>query len=375
MNCGAKQNQDQTQSEEPSVDGSDINSRENGNGMILTVFCFVCAAAYGLNAVSDLFNLLGSLLHGYLYGFHMIFTLGFVGLGIVLGIWMCLILMCIALKRTPENTDGLLLCAGLAGILLAFVRFLQAAVNTLFYFNGFTTYFSTFFSTVIGIAVTVGGIYLILQFLLGANPIVGKSTKQLQTDLQFTLSNLGKMTSEIGKQAAQLTRNTDDIQPQKNQAGWNTENSQGITPGSQVPYPSVNMAPFRLKTDRSLLTYILFNILTCGIYHWYFLYTLVRDINIACNGDGRNTEGLLKLILFSCLTCGIYGWFWNYKLGNRIAANAPRYGMSFQENGTTILLWQLFGALLCGIGPLVAMHIIMKNTNMLCGAYNHQHNM
>lgn len=134
-------------------------------------------------------------------------------------------------------------------------------------------------------------------------------------------------------------------------------------------------APFRLKTNRSLLVYILFNIVTRGIYGLYFTYALARDINVACSGDGRNTAGLVKLILLSFVTCGIYNWIWYYSLGNRIATNAPRYGMNFQEDGTIILLWRVFGILLCGIGPFIAIHIIIKNVNMLCGAYNHQHSI
>ena len=35
-----------------------------------------------------------------------------------------------------------------------------------------------------------------------------------------------------------------------------------------------------------------------------------------------------------------------------------------------MLLWYLVGALLCGIGPWVAMHILIKNTNALAAAYN-----
>ena len=94
---------------------------------------------------------------------------------------------------------------------------------------------------------------------------------------------------------------------------------------------------------------------------------------MACDGDGRNTAGLLKFILLSFITCGFYSLYWYYALGNRLAANAPRYGLAFQENGTTVLLWQFIGVRLCGIGPFVAMHIIIKNTNSLCGAYNYQH--
>ena len=125
-----------------------------------------------------------------------------------------------------------------------------------------------------------------------------------------------------------------------------------------------------LKTDRSLLVYILLSIVTCGIYGWYFIYKLAKDVNTCCDGDGENTAGLLMLILLSIVTCGIYSYIWFYKLGDRLNKNAYRYGMMFTENGTTVLMWQLFGVLLCGIGPFIAMNIIIKNTNALCAAYN-----
>ena len=141
---------------------------------------------------------------------------------------------------------------------------------------------------------------------------------------------------------------------------------------------SGNPAPYageKLKTDRSLLVYIILSIITCGIYGYYFVYKMARDVNIACEGDGESTAGLLQFIVLSFVTCGIYAWIWYYKLGNRLAENAPRYGMNFQENGTTVLMWQLFGAILCGIGPFIAMNILIKNSNKICNAYNQAHNL
>ncbi len=130
-----------------------------------------------------------------------------------------------------------------------------------------------------------------------------------------------------------------------------------------------------LKTDRSLLIYILLSFVTCGIYGWYFIYRLAQDVNIACEGDGEETPGLAAFILLSLITCGIYSWYWYYKLGNRLCANAPRYNMVFQENGTTVLLWCLFGMFICGIGPYIAMYILIKNTNLICDAYNRGHGL
>jgi len=131
----------------------------------------------------------------------------------------------------------------------------------------------------------------------------------------------------------------------------------------------------RLKDDRGLVSYILLSIVTCGIYGYYFLYQMAHDVNIACDGDGENTAGLVQFIVLSIVTCGIYSFFWQYQLGNRLANNASRYGMSFQENGTTVLMWDLFGAILCGIGPYVAMNILIKNSNSICAAYNQQNGL
>lgn len=127
-----------------------------------------------------------------------------------------------------------------------------------------------------------------------------------------------------------------------------------------------------IDTNRGLGKYILLSILTCGIYSYYFLYKIAQDMNVMCSGDGKETAGLIKFILLSVVTCGIYSWVWYYNLGNRLASNAQRYGLQFQENGTTILMWQIFGVILCGIGPFIAMNIMIKNTNALAIAYNAQ---
>lgn len=128
-----------------------------------------------------------------------------------------------------------------------------------------------------------------------------------------------------------------------------------------------------LETNRSLLTYILLNIITCNIYSWFFIYSLARDVNTACYGDGQETSGLMKYILLNIITCGFYSYYWNYCIANRLQENASRYGMNFSENGTTVLMWDIFGILICGLGPYIAMHILINNTNRICDAYNRAH--
>lgn len=150
-------------------------------------------------------------------------------------------------------------------------------------------------------------------------------------------------------------------QPQQQYAG-----QQQYAP-QPAPAP-MGYAP--IKTDRGVIGWLLLSIVTCGIYSYYFLYCLARDINVMCQDDGDSTPGLAAFILLSFVTCGFYGLYWYYKIGNRLQANAPRYGLMFQENGTTVLMWQIVGALLCGLGPIFAMNIIIKNTNAMATAYN-----
>lgn len=125
-----------------------------------------------------------------------------------------------------------------------------------------------------------------------------------------------------------------------------------------------------IRENRALWKYIVFGILTFGIYDFYFIYKMAQDVNVMCADDGKKTSGLIVFILLCYLTCGLYALIWYYSLANRLAKNAPRYGLYFQENGTTVLMWHIFGMLLCGIGAFVAMHILIKNTNEMARAYN-----
>ncbi len=158
-----------------------------------------------------------------------------------------------------------------------------------------------------------------------------------------------------------------------NAGGYN--GGSGFNNGGYNGGSGFNNGGVRLKDDRGLAVYIILSILTCGIYGYYFIYSIAADVNTACDGDGETTGGLAMYIILSILTCGFYSLWWEYKLGDRLAANAPRYGLSFRENGTTILLWHIVGIVLCGIGPFIAMYMLIKNTNQICAAYNAQHGL
>ena len=133
---------------------------------------------------------------------------------------------------------------------------------------------------------------------------------------------------------------------------------------------TAQMPAMPLKTDRSLLIYVLLSIVTCGIYGWIFIYQLIQDVNIACDGDGDETPGFLMFFLLTFVTCGVYGYVWYYKLGNRLQNNCARYGQPTNDGGTAVLLWMVFGVLLCGVGAFIGWNILITNTNTVCQGYN-----
>lgn len=396
--CGARQSQPQSDpvSEQKPFSGTPPTGA-GGNGMILTAFAAVCMAVCGGLAVRALYYALRAIFNIGWYGrVSMILTLG---LNILSAAMLALMAVCcalIAFKRTPRNSDGLLVCLAGSGVGFLAVKVLMMIANIImgirYYFSGSMVagYIGNFVGSVVGVAVVVAGVYAVERFVLGEFPIVGKSVDDLKMDVRVALDSIQQTAGEVSAQARQAAQNAKAAQQARaaqqaqyyqQQAQYNQYSQynnqqnpyQQNAYGGQTPPPPQGYAPFRLKADRSLVAFILLSIITCGIYELYFIYALARDVNAACAGDGQSTAGLVKLILLSFITCGIYGWYWYYALGNRLAANAPRYGLNFQENGTTVLLWMLLGSLLCGLGVFVGWHILIKNTNALCGAYNYQH--
>lgn len=128
--------------------------------------------------------------------------------------------------------------------------------------------------------------------------------------------------------------------------------------------------------QRSFAMYILLTFVTCGIYSLYFWYVFTEDLNRICAEKVPGNKPSMNFILvwlLSTVTCGIYYYFWLYQQGNRMADAANGYGQNFRENGTTYLMWCLFGALLCGVGPIYGMYLMLKNMNVLAFNYNNEH--
>ncbi len=125
-----------------------------------------------------------------------------------------------------------------------------------------------------------------------------------------------------------------------------------------------------MKTNRSLIVFILLTVLTLGIYGLFFWHNYIKDVNTLCSGDGKNTPGIIVVILLTIVTFGIYGFIWQYGMQNRLRDNSARYGGGLISGGGAVVLWSLFGPLLFGVGGLVATYIQISSINSLAAGYN-----
>lgn len=129
-------------------------------------------------------------------------------------------------------------------------------------------------------------------------------------------------------------------------------------------------------TNRKFWKYLVFGVLTLGIYDLFFMHGLIKDMNRACSyaegSDEDNSPSLIVYILLTAVTFGIYNFFWYYKQGDRLRRCGRKYGIDIDDKGSTYLLWMILGSLLVGIGPLIATYMLISNCNKVCRCYNSQ---
>lgn len=107
-------------------------------------------------------------------------------------------------------------------------------------------------------------------------------------------------------------------------------------------------------TNRGIFEVIIFSILTCGIYHLYWVYATTNELNDYL-GDGDTSGGLV--LVYSFITCGIYGIYWYYRTGKRIQ-EAQRRALGFGNDDSILYL------ILCILAlPVLASAIIQSNLN------------
>ncbi len=316
--------------------------------------------------IPSLFSAIGRIFDGW-HLFISIIALFFSILWMLSFVLLVGALFLLAMRRTNENGEYLYLSVVLAEALhvaVAVLRLLWNVILILAIYRGRMSA-KAFLSELLILlfALAVLAVLFALFSREGQKPLLGRSmdeVKQMVKDLPTVLQ------TEFEILSAQLSR----AKASKEGRGAGQSSFSEGSYGGQSSFQSGLAAEGALKTNRSLFLFILLTFLTCGIYSWYYYYSVAKDANIICAGDGEETAGLLKHILLVLVTCGIYEYIWQCQFADRLRRNASRYGVNIDENGTTVILWMFPGSCCCGLGVFVAYHIQMKNINKLARAYN-----
>lgn len=126
---------------------------------------------------------------------------------------------------------------------------------------------------------------------------------------------------------------------------------------------------------RSIPVMFLLNFITCGIYHYYWIYNVSLEVKKFTNRKDIYPE--LELLL-SILTCNIYSIYWYNKYGNIIYKEiALKIDENDRNNVTQIIMVSFIIVLFVGmpiIGGLIlafVMGVLVSGMSVLYGgAYN-----
>ena len=125
-----------------------------------------------------------------------------------------------------------------------------------------------------------------------------------------------------------------------------------------------------LKTDRNYITFLLLNIITCGIYAIFLNPASGEDHNIIAARDGKKTmHYCLVYFVLAPLTLGIWGLVWFHQLSERMGDELRRRGIDYNFNASTFWLWNVLGSFIF-VGPIVYTVKYIKAINLLAEDYN-----
>lgn len=144
--------------------------------------------------------------------------------------------------------------------------------------------------------------------------------------------------------------------PQSNLAptyGWQQD---APLPGMQ---PSGRYGLLFTGERREPVMVLIFSLLTCGIYMFYWWYTVGTEIKNALNREDINPS--LDIIL-SLVTCGLYTLYLFYKYPKLMTEMQERVGMPRNDVSTTSLILAIFGL------GIVSVLIIQSELNNIWNA-------
>ena len=100
--------------------------------------------------------------------------------------------------------------------------------------------------------------------------------------------------------------------------------------------PDVPQRSVGERRDPALV--LVFTLLTCGFYYWYFLYKVSEETQRFL-GEPDTSPGVEVLLCLA--TCGLYIFYWDYKQAQKIARMQQMVGLPVVDNGILYLVLNL----------------------------------
>ena len=127
----------------------------------------------------------------------------------------------------------------------------------------------------------------------------------------------------------------------------------------------------QLTTNRGLLKFIIYSIITLGIYPIVCFSKISTEINyVASKHDHRETmHYCLIYFLFSWLTFGIVPLVWWNNICGRIGVELRTRGIDYSFGAGTFWGWEICGFLIF-VGPFIFTYKLLKAMNKLNADYN-----
>ncbi len=130
--------------------------------------------------------------------------------------------------------------------------------------------------------------------------------------------------------------------------------------------------PSKLKENRSFWKYIVFTVLTLGIYDIVFFLPFSFDIDkVASRHDGKKTVNYLIVWFVSIFTFSIAHAFWFFDVTNRVSSELQRREIEYKFSLSDFWLWYVLGGFFI-VGQFVFIYKLIKAMNYLCKAYNEE---
>jgi len=114
------------------------------------------------------------------------------------------------------------------------------------------------------------------------------------------------------------------------------------------PNRGPNQNPNYRPEAKSIATNIILSIITCGIYAFYWMYTLNEDMAVLVGRPPRMSGGMV--ILLSIVTCGIYEFIWMYNMGQDVDEIKNRLKIPSSNTSIVYLLLSIFGFSIVSLG-------------------------